>query len=136
MKWLYTLSGTLLLTCLTAFAGEQTSKLRRGDLIGDHLSELRKYGESKPGLEAPSGLAGTVEMAMWKVGDGFLVIETSMSAGIVKDITYVIYGEKEKQKTVLKVKEVDFKTGEIVLVLPKPTSSGKEEKSPAIGGKQ
>jgi len=98
--------------------------LRRGDLIGRHISALRKYGDGTPllELETPSRVPGITErgteVGMWKVGDGILVVETSLGAGFVADISYVIVTGKENEKTTLKVKEFNLTKGEMVIIVP------------------
>lgn len=97
------------------------SVIRRGDGIGKHLGEaspLRKYGDGKPLLDAPAGVPGISEVAMWKVGDGILIIECSFSAGIIGDIRYVIMSGKDKERTTLHVKEFNPTTGDMTIVVP------------------
>jgi hypothetical protein len=53
----------------------------------------------------------------WKVGDGYLEIETTLGAGIVKDIMYVIGNGNEKEKTRMKVKGIDLTKGEMTIVI-------------------
>ena len=95
--------------------------IRRGDNIGKHLEEaspLRKYGDGKSLLDIPAGVPGVSEVAMWKVGDGILIIEHSFSAGIIEDISYVIMNGKDKERTTLQVKEFNPTTGDMTIVVP------------------
>jgi len=110
-------------TCAPIFAGEESPTLKRGDLIGKHWAALEKnYGDAKPLLETPSRVPGITEagtnLGMWQVGDGVLVVEMSLGAGIVMDVSYVIGTGKENKRTTLKVKEFNPTKGEMVIIVP------------------
>ena len=106
---------------LTATAAED-DVIKKGGSIGAHLGEgtplTKTYGKPTQLLNSPSSVPGTSEVMMWKVGDGILVIETSFSAGIIKNISYVITDSKEQKRTTLKVKEFNPTTGEMTIVIP------------------
>jgi hypothetical protein len=99
-----------------------TLVIKRGDKIGKHLGDgtpLKKnYGESKQLLDSPSSVPANTEVMMWKVGDGILVIETSLGACFIVDINYVITDSKDEKRTTLKVKEFNPFTGEMTIVVP------------------
>ena len=81
---------------------------------------MRKYGDGKPLLDTSAGVPGISEVAMWKVGDGILIIVHSFSAGIIMDISYVIMNGKDKERTTLQVKEFNPTTGDMTIVVPFP----------------
>jgi hypothetical protein len=110
----------ILLLCLntSAMAAESSSPLKRGSLIGGYLNQLEKHGRSKPVNESDPKLRGMRERGRWKIGDGFLEIEMSISAGIITDILYAINSEEGKNGTTLTVKEVDLPRCEMTVTIP------------------
>jgi hypothetical protein len=130
MKKLSFISLSLICMHMAAIAGEQSHILKRGDFIGGHLPELKKYGEPVPQSDSTlGGYTGRGEKGAWKIGDGFLVIETSMGAGFILDISYVINSGKDKPIIMLKVKEVDLSNGEMTVIIP-GTAPEKTKPSP------
>lgn len=123
MKQIFMLPVLLSCMCTPLFAGEESPTLERGDLIGKHMSALRRhYGDAKPLLKTASRVTGITEagtqVGMWQVGDGVLVIEMSLGAGFVMDISYVIMTGTEQKRTTLKVKEFNLTKGEMVITVP------------------
>jgi len=102
--------------------GPSIPVIKRGDKIVKHLGDgtpLKKnYGESKQLLDSHSSVPANTEVMMWKVGDGTLVIETSLGAGFIVDINYVITDSKDEKRTTLKVKEFNPSTGDMTLAIP------------------
>ena len=111
------------LVCMSAFAvsAEDNNVIKPRGSIGEHLGEaaalIRTYGKPKQLLDSPSSVPATTEVMMWKVGEGILVIETSFSAGIIKNISYVIT-DSQNRRTTLKVKEFNPATGEMTIIIP------------------
>jgi hypothetical protein len=100
-------------------SSDQVSALKTGEGVGKYLLRLNeKYGRPTVAEKAaPNGLKRS-EVMQWKVGDGYLEIETILGAGIVKEITYVIGDQKDKSHKKLKVKNVDLTKGEMTIELP------------------
>ena len=117
MTRLILLCSVALCLSMPALADEQSPVLKRGELIVDHLTKLRERTSEGKGFRKTKTLPFT-EVTRWGLGDGFLEIETSMGAGIVLDITYVVSNEKEQEKKTLKVKDVDLTKGEMTVMLP------------------
>lgn len=104
---------------VSALAGEQSQEMKRGDSIGKHLPKLtEKYGKGNASEKSATDALAKTEMVTWKVGDGYLEVETTLGAGIVKDITYVMGDEIDKQRRRLRVKDVDLAKGEMTIVIP------------------
>jgi hypothetical protein len=102
---------------------------RRGEAVS-LLTE--RYGQASVSGEggATNALDGA-EVLQWKVGDGYLEIEITLGAGIVKEITYVIGDQKDKSHKKLKVNNVDLTKGEMTIELPgNADGEGKRKESP------
>lgn len=115
--------------CMSTIAGDQPHAMKKGTFLADHLSELKKYEKSTPfsGIERNPSTSVMTEAAIWKVGDGFLVVECTIGAGIITNITYVIYSEKDKQQITLNVKDVDLTKNEMTIILPNRATLGKPD---------
>jgi hypothetical protein len=120
MKYIWLLIIAVL--CMSAqvpVAGEN-GPVKSGDLIGHHIAALRKFGDGRLLIEWPSNKPNEIvpnEVGMWKVGDGILVVEHTMGAGIITGMSYVIRDAKGKVAVTFKVKEFDPSTGEMVIIL-------------------
>jgi len=103
----------------SVISSDQVSTLKTGDDLDKHLPWLNeKYGKATAAEKAaPSGLKRS-EVMQWKVGDGYLEIETTLGAGIVNEITYVIGDQKDMSHKKLKVKSVNLTKGEMTIELP------------------
>jgi hypothetical protein len=107
---------------------EKTNILKRQVYIGDHMQKLKKYGGCKPVFPEIKSTKGDSEECMLKAGVGYLIVEHSMNAGIVENITYAIVNdENRKQNTKLKVKEVDLDKGKMTIFL-----NNDEKKAPLL----
>lgn len=100
-------------------SNKQSFAIKCGEKLDKYLQQLtEKYGKGNASENSSTNVLNRGKVMTWTVGDGYLEIETTLGAGIIKDITYVISNEKEKQKITLKVKEVDLIKGEMTIVLP------------------
>ena len=97
----------------------------------DLLKLTERYGKEITSQKVASNALNKSEVIKWKVGDGYLEIETTLGAGIVKDITYVMNNDKGKPVKKLKVKNVNLTTGEMTIELPDNTN--KKEKNLSDG---
>ena len=97
----------------------------RGDVVSDHLSSLKQYGDGKPLLAVPAGIPGKTKVMNWKVGDGILTITVAIGTDIINDISYIVRTDGGKGLP-LRVKDFNPETGEMTIIIPnqelEPTS--------------
>lgn len=126
------LPGTLV---QTVGGGGGTSIVREGEQLKKYLPELiEKYGNGIASEKFATSALSRSEVKTWKVGDGYLEIETTLGAGIVKDITYVVGDENGEKRTRMKVKDVDLTKGEMTILVP--GHSDKQSLGEETGGKK
>lgn len=102
-----------------AIVKEPNAKLQIGHSVDVHRDALSmRYGKVTPVKNAGTNSVSRSEVMTWKVGDGYLEIETTLGAGLVKDITYVVGDENGEKVTRMKVKEVDLTKGEMTILVP------------------
>jgi len=131
-----TMAAVLMIVCgcILLFSEEDNALLKRGSMIGTYIQELQhKYGEGKQVFEADSKTAGTRGKVLWKIGKGSLLIEMSMGAGTVSDMSYVIDTEGGQRKILFNVKNVDIAKGEMTVFLA--SDSELDENDPKLDNK-
>jgi hypothetical protein len=114
--------AVLMVSVGLAVAAETNSPvLKQGDLISRHLQNLAPFGDGKPLLATPAGQPGTTEVMMWKIGDGILTVTTSIGAGIIKEMSYIVRTDGGRGLP-FEVKEFNPKTGEMTIRVPNKPS--------------
>ncbi len=101
-----------------ALEKEPNANIQTGHSIDVHRDTLNmRCGKGTPVGNTGTNSVSISEVMMWKVGDGYLEIETTLGAGIVKDITYVVGDENGEKRTRMKVKDVDLTKGEMTILV-------------------
>lgn len=114
---------------------DQASTLSIGESVNKHLAKLSEtFGKGSATEKSATNALSRSEVMTWKVGDGYLEIETTLGAGIVKAITYVIGNQNEEKRTRIEVKDVDLTKGEMTIVIP--GRSDKHSVGEDAGGKK
>jgi hypothetical protein len=121
MNKVYRVLPMIVCLCTVVMAGEGQI-LKRGILIGELLPQLNKYGKPHSLSSSPED-KGIVEKIAWKIGQGSLVAEITIGAGIVRDLFYALPDGRTQTEIILKVKEVNLADGEMTIILPNSATS-------------
>ncbi len=98
---------------------DQAEIVNIGESVSKHFATLKEaLGEGRAAETSSTNALLRCEVLTWKVGDGYLEIEATLGAGLVKDITYVVGDENREKRTRMKVKNVDLTKGEMTIIFP------------------
>ncbi len=129
MRPQHLLFALLLFVWTPSIAEDKSPTVKRAGSIAEYLSELKEYEKDAPSLDlTPSPFWGY--RGGWKIGDGYLAVEANGRQGAIMGMRYVI-GD-EKNRTILKAKEVDLTKGEMTVIIP-GTAADKTEPGPFFG---